>query len=860
MSYDSRYQATERRRPTWRDNRNDRDDYNDRSSRNDRNFDRNGRDGRDDRGDSSSFLPPRPPSRDFSRGGPASLPPRPPPPAPSDSYRPAAYPSRNDDSGRDRDFRFGDRPRNDPLPSPGAPRAHDNYRLPQSDFSFRVEKPVGVQEQSVDSYRPQDGHRSRNGRRGSPPPGGRGPQGRGRRGDNARRGRDSRTGGYQGSKPQWKPFVAAERELLSSTHSTGPTVALFNPENGVTFRSFEELSDSDEAEMDISGDEGDEEPSNKRARLGLDQSAAGNSVPKWSNPDPYTALPPETASLVKKKDVVQLIRKARVQKGAKESLPAETADFISCDFDSSDDDLEVITPVDTNGAGRRDAPGVAGAPTGPRSSLSAQMNGHGNSTLPARPPSPIMTSTKTSESTPRSQVIDLTGASPDVIDLSESPLPKSKQSQTADVLPTPAGKAGKTGRQPSFQDPSPAALGNRKRTYDDKIKLPHTSMKRVNKNPSGGRVTSDWRAIPNEDPCPWIRADHSETPSMGVWLHKEIVDLYDYLKPRDFEEKIRNELVQQLKTFCRNNYRDAEVYPFGSFPSGLYLPTGDLDLVFCSDSYLNGGPPKYNSKNQPYRLKDRLQLHEMAYRNEIECIVHAKVPLVKYVEMQTGLKIDISFENLTGVQAIKTFKAWKEQYPGMPALVTLIKHFLLMRGLNEPVNGGIGGFSVICLVVSMLQQMPQVQSGTMDTRHYLGDLLMEFFDLYGNRFNYQTTAISMHPPKYIPKNMVTSFAYKNYDRFSIIDPNNPENDIAGGSSNTNTIVTLFSEAHRLLSERMAKVAQLPLPERRHASILDVIFAGNYSSFRNQRVHLEKLFKTGLTPHQPKRRAPVPGRW
>lgn len=88
----------------------------------------------------------------------------------------------------------------------------------------------------------------------------------------------------------------------------------------------------------------------------------------------------------------------------------------------------------------------------------------------------------------------------------------------------------------------------------------------------------------------------------------------------------------------------------------------------------------------------------------------------------------------------------------MPILVTVVKHFLLMRGLNEPVNGGLGGFSVICLVVSMLQLMPQVQSRNMIPEHHLGEILLEFLDLYGRHFRYEVNAISLTgPPGYIRK-------------------------------------------------------------------------------------------------------------
>lgn len=185
--------------------------------------------------------------------------------------------------------------------------------------------------------------------------------------------------------------------------------------------------------------------------------------------------------------------------------------------------------------------------------------------------------------------------------------------------------------------------------------------------------------------------------------------------------------------------------------SGLYLPTGDMDLVLCSEQYLQRMMPKYNTKSQLYKLRGLLVSRQIAAYDEVECIVSAKVPLVKYVDARTGLKVDISFENITGVTAVETFLDWKKQYPVMPILVTLVKHFLAMRSLNEPVNGGIGGFSIICLVTSMLQLMPSVQSGDMHTEHHLGDLLMYFFDLYGNKFNYETMAIRLNPPGYVPK-------------------------------------------------------------------------------------------------------------
>jgi non-canonical poly(A) RNA polymerase PAPD5/7 len=125
--------------------------------------------------------------------------------------------------------------------------------------------------------------------------------------------------------------------MLRDQPKNGNEINYADAERGVTYRAYMELSDSDEADMDISGSDGDG-PSAKRARTVETKAPAADSVPKWSNPDPYTALPPPGASQSKKKDVVQLIRKSRVQaeESKKTDIPEKAAEYISCDF--SDDE------------------------------------------------------------------------------------------------------------------------------------------------------------------------------------------------------------------------------------------------------------------------------------------------------------------------------------------------------------------------------------------------------------------------------------------------------------------------------------------------------------------------------------------
>ncbi|KAL3424418.1 poly(A) RNA polymerase cid14 [Phlyctema vagabunda] len=550
--------------------------------------------------------------------------------------------------------------------------------------------------------------------------------------------------------------------------------------------------------MDISEDDdnasGSEQPKKKMARTGQ-KAADGDSVPKWSNPDPYTALPPPDESLRKKKDVVKLIRKARVEGGSAAKTEEAAEDFISFDFGGDEDEDK----DDESDAGNL---GVPGAPTGPR--YSHRDNIH---KVDSRPP------------------------------------PHPEPELTLPVVP------GKRAASPIDLTSDPA-LGNRKRTFNDEIKAPpliHKANKGKKNPPASGKILPEWRSRSDASATPWIKLDHSNTANMGVWLHKEIMDFYHHVKPREFEQAIRTKVVDDLRAKVREEFYGAEIQCFGSFMAGLYLPTADMDLVCLSRSFLQGRHGQLADRSALYKFKAFLDRSNLVMPGSVELIPKAKVPLVKYVDRVTGLKIDISFENDTGVIANKTFQDWKTEFPSMPILVTVIKHFLAMRGLNEPVNGGIGGFSVTCLVVSLLQHMPQVQSRNMIPEHHLGEVLMEFFDLYGNLFNYQTTAIQMNPPALIRRESNTGAIYRNTNqvKFSIIDPNRSSNDIAGGSSNAAVIIKEFSKAFQLLQARMGHLQNAK--DRKHESILGCLLAGDYTTFDLQREHLAHIHEHLIGP-------------
>jgi non-canonical poly(A) RNA polymerase PAPD5/7 len=228
-------------------------------------------------------------------------------------------------------------------------------------------------------------------------------------------------------------------------------------------------------------------------------------------------------------------------------------------------------------------------------------------------------------------------------------------------------------------------------------------------------------------------------------LHQEILDFYEWVRPQDFEQDIRLEVISRLqKTFSKIE-SGCQLKPFGSFAAGLYLPTGDMDLVLMTSGWA-GSKSRPVGKNLFWFIHSIIEREAIAVPGSLQPIAKAKVPIIKFVDALTGLKVDLSFNNDTGIIANNTFHAWKAQYPAMPILVSVIKQFLMIRGLNDVAFGGLGGFSTICLVTSLIQhQLPIGQTPN------LGHLLLSFFYFYGIVFNKQEIAIRLEPPSFVRK-------------------------------------------------------------------------------------------------------------
>jgi non-canonical poly(A) RNA polymerase PAPD5/7 len=237
-------------------------------------------------------------------------------------------------------------------------------------------------------------------------------------------------------------------------------------------------------------------------------------------------------------------------------------------------------------------------------------------------------------------------------------------------------------------------------------------------------------------------------------LNNEIADFYDLVEPNEHEKRVRRGLISRIENAIAKSILPgaSKVLCFGSFPVDLFLPTADMDLVLATVTHINGGPKSLDfsrpkEKNRVLNTAaSRLKTYGIA--TDTLCIRKAKVPIVKFTDLLTGIKVDISFENLSGIAAQGTFERWKKHMPDLHVIVALIKQFLVMRGFSDVHTGGLGGFSIICLVYFHLCDYNR--RNVVKTPN-VGTVFIDFLDFYGNRFDLARHRLVMEPPSLVNK-------------------------------------------------------------------------------------------------------------
>ncbi|KAI8128202.1 hypothetical protein FF38_03866 [Lucilia cuprina] len=338
-----------------------------------------------------------------------------------------------------------------------------------------------------------------------------------------------------------------------------------------------------------------------------------------------------------------------------------------------------------------------------------------------------------------------------------------------------------TGKMPSHERPSYYNPSRRKigRIVDNKAST-------YNFNKHMDKLISKYKG------CPWRVPDFNYCRGV-LGLHQEIEQFYNYVLPTPTEHAIRNEVVHRIEAVVHSIWPSALVEIFGSFRTGLFLPTSDIDLVVLG-----------LWDKMPLRtLETELIARGIAEPHSVRVLDKASVPIIKLTDRETQVKVDISFNMQSGVQSAELIKKYKQEFPLLAKLVLVLKQFLLQRDLNEVFTGGISSYSLILMCISFLQLHPRQIHAETDN---LGVLLLEFFELYGRKFNYMKIGISIkNGGRYIPKEDLQRDMIDGHrpSLLCIEDPLTPGNDIGRSSYGALQVKQAFEYAYLMLSQAVS---------------------------------------------------------
>ncbi|XP_071516564.1 terminal nucleotidyltransferase 4B-like [Panulirus ornatus] len=317
-----------------------------------------------------------------------------------------------------------------------------------------------------------------------------------------------------------------------------------------------------------------------------------------------------------------------------------------------------------------------------------------------------------------------------------------------------------------------------------------TKRKRENRASTYGLNQNHKNLIGQFGGCPWRRVTSSYDLGV-VGLHQEMEDFYSWMCPSEEEHTMRKRVVERIEQVIVDLWPQARVEIFGSFRTGLYLPTSDIDLVVIG---------KWDAL--PLRTLEKALLdNKIAEPSSLKVLDRASVPIVKLTDSETDVKVDISFNMNSGVNSARLIKEFKHRFPALPKLVMVLKQFLLQRDLNEVFTGGISSYSLILMTVSFLQLHQRLDA--LQPNANLGVLLIEFFELYGRHFNYLKTGIRIKDGgAYISKDEVQRDMPEGH-RPSVLcieDPLIPGNDIGRSSYGVLQVKQAFEYAYIVLSQ------------------------------------------------------------
>ncbi|KAJ0800449.1 putative polynucleotide adenylyltransferase [Helianthus annuus] len=188
-------------------------------------------------------------------------------------------------------------------------------------------------------------------------------------------------------------------------------------------------------------------------------------------------------------------------------------------------------------------------------------------------------------------------------------------------------------------------------------------------------------------------------------LEKLLNDAYVIRRPKPSEYENRKQVIRVLNDIAKDLYGNSASCPvveeFGSFSMDFFTPESDLDLSINFPNSPLVFPREQKIKTlrkfskKLYSLQSRVQ--------NVQPVMRAKVPILKFVDTATGVECDISVENMDGISKSLIIRYISSIDERFRKLSLLMKAWAKAQDINSPKDQTLSSLSIILLVAFHLQ-------------------------------------------------------------------------------------------------------------------------------------------------------------
>lgn len=189
-------------------------------------------------------------------------------------------------------------------------------------------------------------------------------------------------------------------------------------------------------------------------------------------------------------------------------------------------------------------------------------------------------------------------------------------------------------------------------------------------------------------------------PKFSAILDQVCVQCYHDFAPNIVEDHAREHIRQSLEIFIKQDFPGTKLDLFGSSKNGFGFKQSDLDICMTID-----GLETAEGLDCIRIIEDLAKVlkKQSGLRNVLP-ITTAKVPIVKFFHVRSGLEVDISLYNTLALHNTRLLSSYAAIDPRVKYLCYTMKVFTKICDIGDASRGSLSSYAYTLMVLYFLQQ------------------------------------------------------------------------------------------------------------------------------------------------------------